>query len=423
MKKYSIIVLSLLILLFLSNSLQAKEVYNKINAFSIDGVITDATLNYVKNNIEISQKENAAVLIYINTPGGVLEATRNIVQEILSSQVPVITYVYPKGARAASAGMFITIAGDYAIMSQSSNIGAAHPVAADGKDIEGDMETKVLNDTIALSKSIAEKRGRNIEVVVKMVKDSASYTASEALNLKIIDNVAEGENILHLLPESLNISKDAYINVLEPNFTQSLYNIIADPNVLAILLFIGISLLFLEFKAPGTFLFGSFGIVFLVIFGFGSSILPINFLGIGLIAAGFLLFIAEIFITSFGLLTLGGIISFIFGLRALFEHEKSAGISVSMWVIILIVGFFAAVALIIGRLIIKDFKSKPVVGAESMAGLDAEVIEWNSQKEKGKVMVQGEIWNACSKENFKEGDKVKVVRVQGLTLHIEKYNE
>lgn len=425
MKNYNIKITLLFLIIMLSfNSFSyAQEQYNKINAFEINGVITDATLKYVKENIEKSEKENAAVLIYIDTPGGVLESTRNIVQAILSSKVPVITYVYPKGARAASAGMFITIAGNYALMSESTNIGAAHPVASSGEDIKGEMEKKVLNDTVALAKNIAEKRGRNTAPVVAMVKESASYTSKEALDLKVIDKVAGDENIISLLPESLNISKDAVIEKVEPDFTQALYNIIADPNILAVLLFIGIALILLEIKVPGTFIFGTFGVVSLIIFAYGANIIPINFLGIGLIILGFALIVGEVFITSFGLLTLGSIVSFVFGLRVLFDSEKSAGVTVSMWVIIIIIGLLVSIALLIGRLIIKDFSRKPIIGLEAMEGLLVEVIEWDNVKHTGKVSVKGEIWNAVCNDEVNVGDKVRVVWLESLTLHVEKNNE
>lgn len=425
MKNYNIktTLLFLIIMLFFNSFSYAQEQYKKINAFEINGVITDATLKYVKENIEKSEKENAAVLIYIDTPGGVLESTRNIVQAILSSKVPVITYVYPKGARAASAGMFITIAGNYALMSESTNIGAAHPVASSGEDIKGEMEKKVLNDTVALAKNIAEKRGRNTVPVVAMVKESASYTSKEALDLKVIDKVAGDENIIPLLPESLNISKDAVIEKVEPDFTQVLYNIIADPNILAVLLFIGIALILLEIKVPGTFIFGTFGVVSLIIFAYGANIIPINFLGIGLIILGFALIVGEVFITSFGLLTLGSIVSFVFGLRVLFDSEKSAGVTVSMWVIIIIIGLLVSIALLIGRLIIKDFSRKPIIGLEAMEGLLVEVIEWDNVKHTGKVSVKGEIWNAVCNDEVNVGDKVKVVWLESLTLHVEKNNE
>lgn len=426
MKKYSIVtaLLSTLIILFIFNiQAYANQQYKKINAFEINGVITDATLNFVKKNIEDSENENSAVLIYINTPGGVLESTRNIVQVILSSKVPVITYVYPNGARAASAGMFITIAGNYALMSESSNIGAAHPVSSDGKDIMGEMEKKVVNDTIAWAKNIAEKRGRNVVPIVAMVKESASYTAKEAYDLKIIDRIIkDNENIVSILPDELNISKDAVIEKIEPNFTQSLYNTIADPNILAVLLFAGIALILLEIKVPGTFVFGTLGAISIIIFAYGANIIPINFLGIGLIVLGFVLIISEIFITSFGLLTVGSVVSFIFGLRALFDSERSAGVTVSMWVTIIIIAILISIALLIGRLIIKDFSRKPVTGLEAMEGVEADVIEWDSQKHTGKVMVHGEIWNAVCSMEIMKGDKVKIVRADGLTLHVEKNN-
>ena len=180
------IILLLMMILCFSQISFGETAYNKIYSFTIDGVITDATASFIEANIKKAEQDNVPVLMYIDTPGGVLESTRKIVQTLLSAKVPVISYVYPNGARAASAGIFITMAAEFSAMSESSNIGAAHPVSSSGEDIKGDMAEKVLNDTTALIKTIAEKRGKNIETAVGMVTKSKSYTSSEALKLKNI---------------------------------------------------------------------------------------------------------------------------------------------------------------------------------------------------------------------------------------------
>lgn len=410
--------LLLIMILCFSQISFGETTYNKIYSFTVDGVITDAAASFIEANIKKAEQDNVPVLMYIDTPGGVLESTRKIVQTLLSAKVPVISYVYPNGARAASAGIFITMAAEFSAMSESSNIGAAHPVSSSGEDIKGDMAEKVLNDTTALIKTIAEKRGKNIEAAVGMVTKSKSYTSSEALKLKIVDAVVNHDELIKIISKKYNISENADIINIEPDFKQEIYNIIANPNFLAAVLFLGIILIMLEVKMPGTFIFAGLGIVCLIVFAFGANIIPINFLGIMLILLGFGLFIAEIFITSFGALTVAGLVSLIFGLRMLFDSEHSAGISVSLWVIILITGITLLIALLIGRLIIKDFAKRPSSGPETMLDKEAVVIEW--EENKGRVKIYEEIWNAYSDENLSVDDTVIITNIEGLKLKVKK---
>lgn len=410
--------LLLIMILCFSQISFGETTYNKIYSFTVDGVITDAAASFIEANIKKAEQDNVPVLMYIDTPGGVLESTRKIVQTLLSAKVPVISYVYPNGARAASAGIFITMAAEFSAMSESSNIGAAHPVSSSGEDIKGDMAEKVLNDTTALIKTIAEKRGKNIEAAVGMVTKSKSYTSSEALKLNIVDAVVNHDELIKIISKKYNISENADIINIEPDFKQEIYNIIANPNFLAAVLFLGIILIMLEVKMPGTFIFAGLGIVCLIVFAFGANIIPINFLGIMLILLGFGLFIAEIFITSFGALTVAGLVSLIFGLRMLFDSEHSAGISVSLWVIILITGITLLIALLIGRLIIKDFARRPSSGPETMLDKEAVVIEW--EENKGRVKIYEEIWNAYSDENLSVDDTVIITNIEGLKLKVKK---
>ena len=412
------VILLLTMILCFSQISYGENAYNKIYSFTIDGVITDASASFIEANIKKAEQDNVPVLMYIDTPGGVLESTRKIVQTLLSAKVPVISYVYPNGARAASAGIFITMAAEFSAMSESSNIGAAHPVSSNGEDIKGDMAEKVLNDTTALIKTIAEKRGKNIEAAVGMVTKSKSYTSSEALKLKIVDAVVTHDELIKIISKKYNISENADIINIEPDFKQEIYNTIANPNFLAAVLFLGIILIMLEVKMPGTFIFAGLGIVCLIVFAFGANIIPINFLGIMLILLGFGLFIAEIFITSFGALTVAGLVSLIFGLHMLFDSEHSAGISVSLWVILLITGITLLIALLIGRLIIKDFTRRPSSGPETMLDKEAVVIEW--EENKGRVKIYEEIWNAYSDENLSVNDAVIITNIEGLKLKVKK---
>lgn len=412
------IVLLLMMILCFSQISYGENTYNRIYSFTIDGVITDAAASYIENNIKKAEHENVPVLMYIDTPGGVLESTRKIVQTLLSAKVPVISYVYPNGARAASAGIFITMAAEFSAMSESSNIGAAHPVSSSGEDIKGDMAEKVLNDTTALIKTIAEKRGKNIEAAVGMVTKSKSYTSSEALKLNLVDAVVNHDELIKLISKRYNISENTDIINIEPDFKQEIYNIIANPDFLAAVLFLGIILIMLEVKMPGTFIFAGLGIVCLIVFAFGANIIPINFLGIMLILLGFGLFIAEIFITSFGALTVAGLVSLVFGLKMLFDSEHSTGISVSLWVILLIICTTLLTALLIGRLVMKDFRKRPSSGPETMLDKEAVVIEWENNN--GRVKIYEEIWNAYSDENLSVNDAVIITNIEGLKLKVKK---
>ncbi len=407
-----------LMVIFFTATDYAYAVDNTIYSFRIKGVITNNTVDFTKENIKKAEQDNVPLLIYIDTPGGVLESTRDIVKLLLAAKTPVIAYVSPNGARAASAGAFIALAAEYTIMDKATSIGAAHPVNHNGEDIKGEMENKVVNDTVALMKNIANTRNKNVDAAVLMVTESKSYTADEALKLKLVDAVASPQDVVKLLDEKYNTGRTPVIMEQDPTFLQSFYNFLASPDILAVLLILGALLILFEIQMPGTFLFAGLGIISLILFAFGANILPINTFGIVLVILGFLLLGAEIFIPSFGMLTVGGIISLIYGLKMLFEREEYIGVSISLWLFVVIIAITAITAFFIGRLVVKDFFKKPVVGLESMAGQDAEVIEWNNKK--GRVRFQGEIWNAVSDEELQIQDAVEIVKVAGLTLHVKK---
>ncbi len=412
----SFLILFLFFILFV-NINHAYASNNKVYTFSIKGVITNATADITAQNIKKAEEENVPLLIYVDTPGGILDSTRDIVQSILAAKIPVITYTTPEGARAASAGSFIVLASSYAVMNKSTNIGAAHPVSVTGDDIKGEMEKKIVNDTTALMKSIAQVRNRNIDAAVLMITESKSYTSSEALKLKLIDAVAAPQDIPQLLKEQLNIESSNFVE-LDTTLLQSFYNTIAHPDFLALMLFLGILFILLEIKMPGTFIFAGLGILCLILFAFGSNLLPINMVGILLIILGFALLVAEIFITSFGALTVGGITSLVFGLKMLFEREGTVGISVSLWLIASVVIIAAGTAFIIGRLVVKDFFKKPFVGLETFVGDTALVTIWNNGC--GKITLHGEIWNAVSEDDVSAGDTVEIVKLNGLTVQVKK---
>lgn len=405
--------LAVLLLLIVSASAYAKDIL----VCDVNGIISGYTHRYIKESVNQAHRQNAVLMIRLNTPGGVLDSTRDIVQTIFTAGIPVIVFVAPQGARAGSAGTFITLAADYAVMSEGSNIGAAHPVDITGKDIQGDMAHKIENDTLAFIRSIAEKRHRNAEAAVATVKGSASYTAKEALDNGLIDAVANTDRqAVEMAAQKLNFTV-GNITELKPTALQKTAFFLSDPNILILLLFIGIASVILEFKMPGTFLFAGTGIAAIMLFLMGINIIPINSLALMLVLTGIGLLIAEIFIPSFGLLTLGAVVSMGYGMYLMFSREGNMGIGISVWTIFSVIAVIAAVVILLGRLILKDFRKKPVTGEAGLTGEIGTVKSWENGA--GHIYVHGELWKAKSEDELNINDSVRVVSVNGMMLTVE----
>ena len=415
-------ILLILAVMLIPFNLAFADNISKAYEINIKGIITNGTYEYIKSTIDNASKDNSSiVIIKLNTPGGLLDSTREIVTSILSSTVPVVVYVAPAGARAASAGAFILLSADYAIMEDGTNVGAAHPVSSSGEDIEGAMQEKVVNDTVALIKSIAEKRGRNIDVATSMVVDSKSFTASEALKNQIIDSVIVDGMYIENIKKHFNITTDIEIIKVEMTTLQKFISFLANPNILVALFFFGILMIGLELKAPGTFVFLGIGAASLILFAVGSNIISINIFGLVLMIFGVFLLILELFIVSFGVLSISAIISMVAGLLMLFDGENNMGISVSYVLIFFIIGSFAAIVLVIGRLLLSDFKRKSVSGGDALIDQSGEVLAFDTEKSKGKMFINGEIWNIISDDNnIIEGDTVTVIARDNLTLKVKK---
>lgn len=408
-------ILVFLLFILSSSTLFAKNVY----FLEIKGVISPFTSKYIKNAIEIVKKDSGYLVLKIDTPGGVLDSTRKIVQHIFESDVKIISFVSPQGARAGSAGTFIVLASDLAVMAEGTNIGAAHPVSVTGKNIEGEIGKKIENDTAAFIKSIAEKKGRNIDAALDTVLNSKSYTAKESLQLGLIDYIANSDSqILELIKKEYNENSLSSIYI-KPNTYEKISIFLSDPNVLILLLIIAILSIFLEIKMPGTFIFAGIGIVAILLFLFGINIIPLNYMALLLILAGITLLVLEIFIPSFGLLTVASIISLIFGMKLLFKKEGNMDITISYTVIGAIIILIIAIALILGRLLIKDFKKKPETGMEKLIGMIAVVKIWEGGK--GKVFINGEYWDAEGEGDLRPGDKVEVYKYKDMLLYVKKY--
>ena len=390
----------------------------------IADAISPGTAEYIKSGIKTAEENEAAcIIIEMDTPGGLAESMRLIVQNILASRVPVVVYVSPGGARAASAGVMITMAADVAAMAPGTNIGAAHPVGAGGKEIDGTMSEKIINDMVAQAKSVAEKRGRNADWVEDAIRESVSVTETEALKENIIDLIAKDtEDLIRQLNGrqikdrgTLKLDQANKI-VLEETLRSKILRTISNPNIAYILMMIGLAGLYFELSHPGAIFPGVIGGIALILAFFAMQTLPINYAGILLIVLAIIFFIMEMKITSYGLLSVAGIVSLLLGSLMLFEGDTPdmrLSWQVLLPTIVVISGFFAAVASLVFRAQI----SKPTTGAGGLVG-EIGIVK-KALKPEGKVFVHGELWHARAKEPLDENVKVRVVKVENLVLEVE----
>jgi membrane-bound serine protease (ClpP class) len=405
---------------------EKKPVFNMI---SVDGVITSPTAKYIANNIDDAHKEGAeGLIILLDTPGGMDTAMREIAKSILNAPLPVIVFVYPPGARAASAGVIITTAAHIAAMAPGTNIGAAHPVSIGlgGGGMDKTMSKKVENDAAAYVRSIAKSKGRSEEWVEKAVRKSESITAEEALKLNVIDFVvpdvdtllkAIGQKEIKLAGGKKKIStKDAVINNKKMGTRQGILAAISDPNISYLLLLIGLAGLYFELSTPGAILPGVIGGISLLLAFFGLSTLPVNYSGILLIIFGVILFIAEIKVMSNGILTVGGVISLIMGSLLLFDTTDPA-LRISLQVMIPAVIVASAFFIVVIWLALKAQLRRNYSGAEAM--IDAEAQAVTDIANEGEVFYKGEYWKATSNNPIKKGAKVKILKIDGLSLSVE----
>jgi membrane-bound serine protease (ClpP class) len=416
----------LALILFLSTGLAAMShaAENDVLVIKVADPIGPGVAEFIRQGIEKAQQENAGcMVIELDTPGGLAESMRSIVQDILASTVPVVVYVAPSGARAASAGVMITMAADIAAMSPGTNIGAAHPVGAGGKDIEGKMSEKVINDMVAHAKSVAERKGRNAGWVEKAIRDSVSVTETEAVELDVVDIVAEdlddlmqqlngreipGKGQLRLdKPNIIHLDKSLRIKILET---------ISNPNIAYILLLIGLAGLYFELSNPGAIFPGVIGGISLILAFFAMQTLPVNTVGMLLIALAVILFVMEMKITSYGLLSVAGVVALLLGSLMLFENIPS-GIGLSLRVMLPTLILVSAFFIFVAALVFRAQKSKPKTGAGGLVG-ETGIVKQSLAPE-GKVAVHGELWNAVAGKNIAVGAKVRVVGVKGLVIEVE----
>jgi membrane-bound serine protease (ClpP class) len=394
----------------------------------VEATINPAVAQYIEQGIERGEKEGfSAVVIQLDTPGGLDTSMRTIVKAMEGSDLPVIVYVAPSGARAASAGVFIILASHVAAMSPGTNLGAAHPVAMGGEKMDEIMSKKVEHDAAAYIRGIAEKHGRNAEWAEKAVRESVSITAEEAVKIKVIDHVASSLPQLLEKIDQKEVSlgnqkvvlqtKGAEIVLHEMGLRHRVLNTLSDPNIAYILMMIGIWGLFFELSNPGAIFPGVIGGISLILGWVALQTLPINYAGILLILLAVILFIAEIKIASYGFLTIGGILSLTLGSLMLFD-SGIPGFGLSWKVVAGVVG---ATTIVMGTgifLAITSQRRKVRTGVEGLIG------EIGTVKQKldpaGRVFVHGELWNAVSLEPIEEGVSIKVTAVEGIVLQVER---
>jgi membrane-bound serine protease (ClpP class) len=409
--------------LFLITTFSSAEVLKIV----VDDTIQPVTAEYIGRAIELAAtNHDQAVLIEMNTPGGLVDSTRDIIDKITASHVPVIVYVTPSGSRAGSAGIFILEAADIAAMSPGTNAGAAHPVMLFGKPDETMMK-KIENDAAALMRSVAAKRGRNVELAESAVRESKSFTEQESLDKKLIDYVASDEQDLFRqisgksfkrfdgTAVTLNLTGQA-VRVYDMTLKERILSYIMDPNVTLIILMIGALCLYVEFNHPGAVVPGTIGVIFLVLAAFAMHLLPIRYAALAMILVAFLLFAAEAKFASHGILTTGGIVLLTLGGLLLVDGpipEMRVHLLTALAVSIplgLITAFLMTIAL-------RARRNKVVTGEQGLVG---EVgIAQTALAPSGKVFVHGELWDAVSAVPVPAGERIVVRQVDGLTLRVD----
>jgi membrane-bound serine protease (ClpP class) len=403
-----------------------------VDLITLEGVISPVTLRLVEGALARARADGAhALVVQLDTPGGLERSMRAIAQRLLNADVPVIVYVAPTGARAASAGVFLTLAAHVAAMAPATNIGAAHPVALGGGGGDKESLKKIENDAAAFIRTIALERGRNADWAEKAVRQSVSITEREAVRLKVVDLVAEsvpdllakidGQVVKTARGPITLATRDAVVRPIEIGFRDRFLNVITDPNVAYVLMMLGMLGLFFELSNPGVILPGVIGGISLILAFFAFQSLPINYAGLLLILFGIVLLVAEIKIVSHGVLAMGGIVAMALGSLMLFD-APDLGFRLSWWVIAPTVGATAGLFLFVLTVGIRALSQRPMLGASGMIGQTA--VTRGPLEGEGQVAVQGELWRAVAEgEPIADGTAVRVVGVEGLTLRVVKAGE
>ena len=412
------------ILLLTINSVTA----NVVHKITIDGAINPVTTEFIIQSIEDAENNNVELLVIeMDTPGGLMASMHKIVKSILASEVPVAVYVAPSGSRAGSAGVFITMAAHIAAMAPSTNIGSAHPVSlGGGQDTSQVMAEKIINDAVASIKSVAEKRGRNAEWAEKAVRESANITETEALEQNVIDyivplvdsllSVIDGTEIEVVNGKKILNTKNARIEEQQMSWRQKGLNVLSDPNIAYLLMMLGMAGIFFEIYNTGSIVPGVVGGIAMILALYSLDTLPINYAGLLLIILSIVMFLLEIKVQSYGVLSIGGVISFIIGSIMLIDSPLPF-LQISMELIISAAICIAAFFVFAVGMTYRAQKRKPTTGREGLVGEHGKAIDVLNPE--GSVEVHGEIWNAIANEKIKKGQKVEILEVDPKHLIIK----
>ncbi len=422
---FTIFVVALIIGIISIHNSQGKQ--NSAMVIELEGTINPGTAQFVIKSLKRAESnEYRLAIIRLDTPGGLDTSMRSIVKAILNSSIPVVVYVAHRGARAASAGVMITIAAHVAAMAPQTNIGAAHPVSAGGKEISKTMSEKVVNDMVAYVRSIAKERGRNQDWAEKAIRESVSITADVAVKEKVVDLVARDlDELLELLDGREIVlnkgkvkigTKGVQLTYVTPGWRDRVLNTISNPNIAYVLMMIGMAGLYFELSHPGAILPGVVGAISLILAFFAFQTLPVNYAGLLLIALAIIFFIAEIKVASYGLLSVAGLISLTLGSVMILEDVR-VSLKLIMPTTVMIGGFFVVIAFLAFR----AYRSKPRSGMEGLIG-EIGVVEERIDPV-GLIFAHGEYWKATSKEVAEQGEKVRVVGSRGLELIVGKEKE
>ncbi len=408
-----------------------KQLHGPVFTVKLDSSINPGSAELLKRAVITAEKGNASCLVVLlDTPGGLVTSLRKMVQDVMKSNVPVVVYVYPSGARAASAGAILTLSAHFAAMAPGTNIGAAHPVSLGQKmDANSTMAQKVENDLAAMAVSIAEKRGRNAAWAEEAVRKSRSVTASEALRLHVIDMIAQdlsdllreirgrqtgisGDTIAAVYPDS------SHVIPIEENLREKILQIIADPNIAYVLLMVGMVGLYFELAHPGTIFPGTAGTVSLLLALYALQTLSASATGVLLVILAFVLFVLELFITSHGILAVSGVVALVLGSTMLFDPGATGtAIDTSvLWpTLVTVCLFLGGICLLAARAAF----SRPRTGAEGLKGEKGRVRKVLPEENMYLVFIHGELWQARASARLREGQKIVVESVDGLTLNIK----
>ena len=394
----------------------------------VTGIIHPVTVEVISSALDRAEAQQAdAVIVRLSTPGGLLDSTREIVERVLRSKIPVIMWVGPAGARAASAGFFLLEAGDIAAMASGTNTGASHPVSGTGADLESEMNRKVENDTAALMRSIAGHRGRNVDAAEKTVRSSVSYTDKEALDQHLIDVIAADPAALLRALDGREITRfdgakqtlhfeSTVVESFEPTLRQRILSAIADPNIALLLLVLGALGIYAEFSSPGMVLPGVMGAITLLLGLAAMALFPIAWLGAALMIMGLAFFVLEAKFATHGVLTVGGAVALLLGALMLIDTDDPA-LRIRLGMALAVTIPFALITSFLFSIAVRARRNKVVTGMPAMTGsYGVAVDELNLS---GRVMVRGEYWNAVASARVAPAERVRVTEAEGLTLKVE----